>query len=233
LEGGQEAVSARRGLGEAGLASGTGRAIRSPGSVWEAFFGNAPEAIRDATAALKLAPARELQYGGTFALALAGDSSRTQELVDALEHSFPEDTSVNFSYLPALRGLLALNHHDVSKSLEQLQKAVPYELSTPRSGLNAYYGAFCPVFVRGEAYLAAHKGSEAATEFQKLLDHRALIASDPVAALAQLQLGRAYALAGNNAKAKASYQDFLRLWKEADPDIPVLKQAKAEYAKLP
>ena len=92
---------------------------------------------------------------------------------------------------------------------------------------------FVPVYVRGEAYLAAHRGKEAVTEFQKILDHRGIVLNEPIGALAHLQLGRAYAMQGDTAKARSAYQDFLTLWKDADPDIPILKQAKAEYAKLP
>jgi tetratricopeptide (TPR) repeat protein len=115
---------------------------------------------------------------------------------------------------------------------ELLQVAAPNELGAPRSSIQALFGALYPIYVRGEAYLAAHQGADAATEFQKILDHRGIMVSDPIAALAHLQIGRAYAMQGGTAKAKAAYQDFLTLWKDADPDVPILKQAKAEYAKL-
>ena len=183
-------------------------------------------------AALELSKDREVEYGAAFALALSGDSSRSQTLANDLESRFPEDTSVRFSYLPALRALLALNHGEPAKAIELLQIAVPYELGAPRSSHTWYFGALYPVYVRGEAYLAARQGAEAAAEFQKILDHRGIVVSDPIGALAHLQLGRAFALSGDKAKAKAAYQDFLTLWKDADPDIPILKQAKAEYAKL-
>jgi predicted Zn-dependent protease len=169
-----------------------------------------------------------VQYGAAFALALTGDSGHAQALVNDLEKRFPEDTSVRFSYLPALGALLALKRGEPSKAIELLQIAVPYELGAPRSA----FGALYPIYVRGEAYLAAHQGSEAATEFQKILDHRGIVVSDPIGALAHLQLGRAFALAGDKTKAKTAYQDFLTLWKDADPDIPIFKRAKAEYAKL-
>ena len=110
--------------------------------------------------------------------------------------------------------------------------AVPYELGAPHSTIHGFFGALYPVYVRGEAYLAAHHGAEAATEFQKILDHRGIVVSDPIGALAHLQLGRAFALSGDKIKAKTAYQDFLTLWKDADPDIPILKQARTEYAKL-
>ena len=184
-------------------------------------------------AALKLSKGRDVEYGAAFALALSGDSSESQRLAKDLETRFPEDTAVRFSYVPALRALLALNQGEPAKAVELLRVAVPYELGTPPSSFFGFFGTFYPIYVRGEAYLAAHQGAEAAAEFQKILDHRGIVVSDPIGALAHLQLGRAFALSGDTAKAKAAYQDFLTLWKDADSDIPILKQAKAEYAKLP
>jgi tetratricopeptide (TPR) repeat protein len=201
-------------------------------AVWQAFFGDGPAAKRSATAALQLSNGRDVEYSTAFALALAGDLPRAQSLADDLERRFPEDTSVQFNYLPALRALFALNHSEPAKAIELLQVAVPYELAVPAVDFNAFFGGLYPVYVRGLAYLAAHQGAEAAAEFQKILNHRGIVVSDPIGALAHLQLGRAYTLQGDTAKAKAAYQDFLVLWKDADPDIPILKQAKAEYAKL-
>jgi ATP/maltotriose-dependent transcriptional regulator MalT len=165
-------------------------------------------------------------------MAFSGDSSRSQALADDLERRFPEYTSVRFSYLPAVRALVVLNHGEPAKAIELLQVAVPYELATPRSKLQGFFGALYPVYVRGEAYLAARRGAEAVVEFQKILDHRGTVVSDPIGALAHLQLGRAYMLSGDKTKAKIAYQDFLSLWKDADPDIPILMQAKMEYSKL-
>jgi tetratricopeptide (TPR) repeat protein len=201
-------------------------------ALWEGFFENAPAARRSAIAALELSHDREVEYGAAFALALSGDFSRSQTLANDLERRFPEDTSVRFSYLPALRALLALKRSEPAKAIELLQIAAPHELGAPRSSFHGFFGALYPVYVRGEAYLAARQGAEAAGEFQKILDHRGIVVSDPVGALAHLQLGRAFALSGDKAKAKIAYQDFLTLWKDADPDLPILKQAKAEYAKL-
>ena len=201
-------------------------------ALWEAFFGDAPAAKRSAVAALALSNDREVQYGAAFALALSGDSSRSQTLANNLERRFPEDTSVRLSYLPALRALLALNHSEPAKAIELLQIAAPSELGAPRSSFHGFFGTLYPVYVRGEAYLAAHQGAEAAAEFQKILDHRGIVVSDPIGALGHLQLGRAFALSGDKTRAKTAYQDFLTLWKDADPDIPILKEAKAEYAKL-
>jgi tetratricopeptide (TPR) repeat protein len=144
---------------------------------------------------------------------------------------FPEDTEVRFTYVPTLRAVLALNNGEPRKAIELLQTAVPYDLAVPGSWFG-FFGFMYPAYVRGEAWLAAHRGAEAATEFQKILDHRGLVFSDPVGAMARLQLGRALDMSGDRTKAKAAYQDFLTFWKDADRDIPILKQAEAEYARL-
>jgi DNA-binding winged helix-turn-helix (wHTH) protein/Tfp pilus assembly protein PilF len=205
----------------------TGAALR------EAFFGNRAEGRGSAIAALKLSKDREVEYGAAFALALVTeDASESQALANDLERRFGEDTSVRFNYSPALRALLALRRGETSKAVGLLEIAVPHELGTPRSTIHGYFGALYPVYVRGLAYLAARQSTEAAAEFQKILDHRGIVVSDPIGALARLQLGRAFALSGDKTKAKMVYQDFLTLWKDADADIPILKQAKAEYAKL-
>ena len=216
----QAAQRDRAALDETGLA------------LWEGFFGNASAAKRSAMAAHELSKTREVEYGAAFALALSGDSAESQTLANDLEKRFPEDTSVRFSYLPAVRALLALNHGEPSKAIELLQIAVPYDLGAPRSSFHGFFGTLYPVYVRGEAYLAAHQGAQAAAEFQKILNHRGIVVSDPIGALAHLQLGRALALSGEKTKARTAYQDFLTLWKDADPDVPVLKQAKTEYAAL-
>jgi DNA-binding winged helix-turn-helix (wHTH) protein/tetratricopeptide (TPR) repeat protein len=198
----------------------------------EAFIGNAPAARQRASVALELVRNREVEYGNALALALAGNSSQAQSLADDLEGHYLEDTSVKFSYLPVLRAMLALNHHQASKAIELLQGATAYELGTPRSNLQGFFGALYPVYVRGQAYLAAGQGAEAVAEFQKILDHRGIVVSDIIGALARLQIARAYAKVGDTINAESAYRDFLTLWKNADPDIPILKQAKTEYAKL-
>ena len=197
----------------------------------EAWFGNTGEARRRATLALKLSSGRDLQYFAALAFAYARDDARAKALADDLDKRFPEDTIVQFNYLPSVRGKLALNKGDASGAIASLAAAAPYELGATRA-IDLNWTAMFPVFVRGEAYLAARQGSEAAAEFQKILDHRGLVLNQPIGALAHLGLGRAYVLQGDTVKAKAAYQDFLTLWKDADPDIPVLQQAKAEYAKL-
>jgi serine/threonine protein kinase/predicted Zn-dependent protease len=204
----------------------TGAALR------EAFFGNGAAAKRGAAAVLKISKGRDVEYGAALALVLSGDSSKAQTLADDLGKRFPEDTSVQISYLPVLRALLAVNRGEPAKAIELLQVSVPYELGVPLSWFSGSFGNMYPVYVRGEAYLAAHKGAEAAAEFQKIVDHRAIVATDPIGALAHLQLGRALVMAGDKTKAGAAYLDFLTLWKDADPDIPILIGAKREYAGL-
>jgi tetratricopeptide (TPR) repeat protein len=201
-------------------------------ALWESFFGNAPGARRSALAALKISRELYVEYGAAFALVESGDFSQSQTLANDLERRFPEDTGVRFSYLPALRARLALNHGQPSKAIDLLQIAIPYDLGMPRSAIHGNFGALYTVYVRGEAYLAAHQGAEAAAEFQKILDHRGIVVSDPIGAVAHLQLGRAFVLAGDKTKAKAAYQDFLNIWKDADADIPILKQAQGEYARM-
>jgi eukaryotic-like serine/threonine-protein kinase len=211
----QEAEPERAGLWEAGAA------------LREAFFGNAPQARQRATAALNHANNRPVEFGAALASVISGDARRAQQLADDLEKRFPEDTVVRFSDLPVLRARIALNQGDPVKAIELLQVTVPYEL-----GARLDLGALYPIYVRGEAYLAAHQGTEAAVEFQKILHHRGVVGSDPIGALAHLQLGRAYTLSGEKIKAKAAYQEFLTLWKDADPEIPIFQEAKREYARL-
>ena len=204
-------------------------------AVWDAFFGNAPAARRSAMDALKLSQGRDVEYAAAFALALAGDVSRSQALANDLERRFPEDTSVRYTYLPILRALFSLNASEPSQAIERLHIALPYELAgTGISffGVGGFFGSLYPAYVRGAAYLALRQGAEATAEFQKILEHRGLVLGDPVGAVTRLQVARAFALSGDQVKAKGAYQDFLTLWRDADPDIPILKQAQAEYAKL-
>jgi eukaryotic-like serine/threonine-protein kinase len=192
----------------------------------EALFGNTAEARHRIASALGFSTGKDEQYGVALVYALTGNSGRAQALADNLVKGHPEDTLVRYNYVPTLHAQLALSRNDASKAVEALQVIGPYELG--RVGNFSLY----PVYVRGEAYLAEHKGSEAAAEFQKILDHRGIVLNGPIGALAHLQIGRAYAMQGDTAKSKAAYQDFLTLWKDADPDVPILKEAKAEYRKL-
>jgi predicted Ser/Thr protein kinase len=197
----------------------------------EALFGNADEARRRATLAMVGAAGRDLQYAAALTLAFAGDTGRARALSDDLAKRFPEDTVARFNYLPTLHAKFALGRGNASEAIESLRVATPYELGQTTSSIYGWTALY-PVFVRGEAYLATHQGTEAAAEFQKILDHPGVAVNEAIGALAHLQLGRAYAMQDDTAKARAAYQDFLTLWKNADPDIPILKQAKAEYAKL-
>jgi DNA-binding winged helix-turn-helix (wHTH) protein/tetratricopeptide (TPR) repeat protein len=215
----QAIVSAKR-AEEPELAAG----YESAAAFREALFGNAAEARERAGEALDLSNSADVESLSALALSIAGDAVRAETLADDLDKRFPEHTIVQSYYLPTLRAQLALSRDDPSRAVEVLQAAAPYELSSS--------GALFPVYVRGESYLAAHRGNEAAAEFQKILDHRGIVVNAPIGALAHLGQGRAYALSGDKTRAKIAYQDFLTLWKGADPDIPVLKQAKAEYAKL-
>ena len=197
----------------------------------EVWFGNTDEARRLVAAALKRSSARDVLYLAALASAYSRDDTQAKKLADDLSKRFPEDTIAQFNYLPTLRARLALNKGDATGAIESLRAAEPYDLGVSTSSpLN--WSAMFPVFVRGEAYLAAHQGAEAAAQFQKILDHPGLVVNLPIAALAHLGLARAYVLQGDTAKAKAAYQNFLTLWKNADPDIPVLQQAKAEYTKM-
>jgi eukaryotic-like serine/threonine-protein kinase len=197
----------------------------------EAWFGNTDEARRLATLALRRSSSRDVLYLAALALAYSREDARAQALAGDLSKRFPEDTIVRFNFLPTLRARLALNKGNAAEAIASLRAAAPYELGGSTSSPFNWTPMF-PVFVRGEAYLAAHQGSEAAAEFQKILDHRGVVVNEPIGALARLDIGRAYAMQGDMAKAKTAYQDFLTLWKKADPDIPILRAAKAEYARL-
>jgi len=197
----------------------------------EALFGNVDRARQQATLAKGRASGRDVDYGLALALAYAGDANRARVLADGLGRRFPEDTTLQLTYLPTLRAKLALLRSNPQQAVDILRVAAPHELGL--SALSGYnWPSLYPVYVRGEAYLAAHQGNEAATEFQKILDHRGIVLNEPIGAIAHLQLGRAYAIQGDAAKSRAAYQDFLTLWKDADPDIPIFKQAKAEFARL-
>jgi len=198
----------------------------------EALFGNADEAKRRAAAAIGRSSGRDVHYAAALAFAFTGDDRQLQAIIDDLSKRFPEDTLVQFNFLPALNAKLALSRGNASEAIEILRAAAPYELGETTGSAHGWTALY-PVYVRGQAYLAADQGTEAAAEFQKILDHRGAVATEPIGALAHLGLGRAYVLQGDTAKAKAAYQNFLTLWKNADLDIPILLAAKSESAKLP
>jgi eukaryotic-like serine/threonine-protein kinase len=201
-------------------------------AVCEAHFGNAEAARERARAALALGSGRDAVYAAAFALALSGDATEAQRLAENLETRFPEDTAVQFGYLPVLRALAAMARQAPVEAVERLHRALPYDLALPGTAFFAKFGGLYPTYIRGMAYLDAGRGSEAVAEFQKVLDHRGIVFADPIGALAHLQLGRAFVVSGKLAKARDAYQGFLSLWKNADADLPVLRQAKAEYAGL-
>jgi len=211
----------------------TSAAYRAARAVWEAVYGDAAEGKRNAMAALELSKGRDVQYAASLALAFSGDSARSQPLADDLEKRFPEDTFSKFTYVPVLRALSALERGNPADSLGRLEIALQYELAVNGLNFNHWYlGGLYSAYVRGEALVAAHRYAEAGAEFQKILDHRGIVGMDPIGALAHLQLGRVFAFSGDKTKAKAAYNAFLALWKDADPDTPILKSAKAEYARL-
>jgi tetratricopeptide (TPR) repeat protein len=218
-------------------AAETAALFHAGGAVVEAALGNTAQARYAAVKALTLSSGRDVRMIAVAALARAGDSGGAQKQVAALSKEFPLDTLLQNYWLPTVRGQIELNHGHAQRALELLEPAEPYELSSPLFGTPMY-----AVWVRAQAYLALGNGAAAAAEFQNILNHRGLRLNDVTGALAHLYLGRARALearslqgaAAENAKAqaRAAYQDFLNLWKDADPDIPILRQAKAEYAKL-
>jgi serine/threonine protein kinase/tetratricopeptide (TPR) repeat protein len=202
-------------------------------AVCEAFYGNAADARQSVSRALELGRGREVDYAAAFALALAGDVRQSRVLAEDLAREFPEDTSVQSMYLPTLRALFALNNDDAATAIQTLQTPSRYDLALGGVGFIGRFGGLYPIYVRGLSYLAAHQPAEAAGEFQRILDHRSIVLVDPMDALARLQLARALALSGDLVNAKRAYNDLLTLWANADPEIPVLKQSRAEYAKLP
>jgi len=201
-------------------------------ALWEALYGNSAVARAKAKAALQLSNGRDTEYVAALAFAVSGDAARAQELASDLKKRFPEDTSGAFNYLPALLGLLALRHGAPADAIESLQPAVPYELAASGIAFNYFFGNFYPVYARGQALLAAGRPEEAVSEFNKIISHRGLLMVDPLEAIARLQLARAYTKVGESLKAKAAYADLLSIWQNADRDIPSVRQARAEFARL-
>jgi tetratricopeptide (TPR) repeat protein len=187
-------------------------------------MGNNASAKQGSTAALARSPDRDVRVAAALSLARIGETLRAQKLLEGLDNTYPAHNLVKLYWLPTVKAAVALSKNDSTQALEDLEPAAAYELG---QGGNLY-----PAYVRGQAYLLAHNGAAATTEFQKLLDHRGAMMNCVTGALAHLQIGRAYAMSGNTSKAKAAYQDFFTLWKDADPDIPILKEARAEYARL-
>ena len=197
----------------------------------EAEFGNWGVARRGAAAAMTLVPTREVQTLAALALAQSGDVRQAKKLSDDLARRYPLDTLINGYWLPTILATIELEHNNPAQAVHLLQATSSYELGTvlftPQSSAPLH-----PAYVRGQAYLRLHRGKEAAAEYQKFIDHWGAVRNFPTGALARLGLARAYAMQGDSAKARAAYHNFLTLWKDADTDIPILKQAKMEYARL-
>jgi DNA-binding winged helix-turn-helix (wHTH) protein/tetratricopeptide (TPR) repeat protein len=228
-------LSRARGFGQRAITSAKQQGAKNAATadqlnsaLLEALFGNLPEAQK-AVAAGNFMKNRYLEGEAAEISALTGDGAQAQKLADDLQRRFPRDTYVRFGPLPAIRGILAIRRGNPQEGAEELRAISSRELMIPVDQLAP---PMVPVYLSGEAYLAAHRGAEAAAEFQMIVDHPGIVRNLPIGALAHLGLGRAYALAGDTAKARAAYQDFLTLWKDADPDIPILIAAKSEYAKL-
>ncbi len=196
----------------------------------EAEFGNAARAQEQSASALALASTGGVQSFAALALARAGDSVRAQKLADQLQKQYPLDTMINGYWLPTTRAAIEINRNHPSKAIESLKTAAPFEIGD--QGELEFGALLYPVYVRGQAYLMLHQGAEAEAEFRKLTDHPTMLANNPLFVLAHLGLARAYALQNEPDKSRAAYQKFFDLWKDADQDIPVMKQAKAEYANL-
>jgi eukaryotic-like serine/threonine-protein kinase len=212
------------------------RNTKDPAAYWamsaalrEGELGSRESARQQAEDALSWSQAREVRIGAAIALARAGHIDRAQRLSEELANQRPSDTLLRRVWLPVVRAAIALQQSKPARAIELLEGAGPDELGSYEL---LYQGPLYPAYLRGEAYLMLHDGPAAVAEFQKFPDHRGVVMNFPTGALARLGLARAYLMSGDTAKARAAYQDFLTLWKDADPDIPILKQAKAEYAKL-
>jgi tetratricopeptide (TPR) repeat protein len=193
----------------------------------EAAIGDSPEAQRSAQKAFASSPNRNAKLVMALAFARAGDIGRAQRLADALNQEAPLDTVIQNYCLPAIRAVMRLHENDPAEAVEILRLTIKYDLAFP-TGFNSLY----PTYIRGLAYLQMGEGREAAAEFQKLLDHPGIVGREVIGALSHLQLARAQKMMGEEAAARQSYEDFLALWKDADPDIPIYQQARGEYAQL-
>jgi hypothetical protein len=191
----------------------------------EAEVGNASKAREFAASSVSGSRGRGNLESAAIALAMAGDGAHAQAIIDDLSHRYPADALLHSVSVPEVAALIALNRKAPDQAIDAPRAAAPYELGISQIPL--------PNYLRGMAYLQAKCGADAAAEFQKIIDHRGIVVPTPEHSLAKLGIGRAYVLAGDTSKAKAAYQDFFALWKDADPDVPILKEAKAEYAKLP
>jgi tetratricopeptide (TPR) repeat protein len=227
-----------RALSERAVDSASRNDQRETAALWrmnsalrEAEFGNSERARQAGNVGLAMARTWHVQMLAALVFACSGDLARSRGLVDELQKQFSLNGHLSHYWLPVVRAYTELHAGHAAQALKSLEEAAPYDLAFPEPQFSEG-GLLYPVYVRGQTYLELHQGKEAAAEFQKFIDHRTIVVNSPHAALAHLGLARAYALQGDTARARAAYQDFFALWKDADPDIPILKQAKAEYAKL-
>jgi serine/threonine protein kinase/Flp pilus assembly protein TadD len=227
-----------RELSERAVGSASRNDLRETAALWqmnsalrEAEFGNLERARQVVKAGLTMAQTRHVKTLAALALACSGDLARSRAFTDELQKEFSLNTQLNHYWLPVVRAYTELRVGHPAQAVKLLEEAAPYDFAFPEPQFSEG-GLLYPVYVRGQAYLALHQGKEAAAEFQKFFDHRTIVANSPLAALARLGLTRSYVLQGDSPKARTAYEDFFALWKDADPDIPILKAAKAEYAKL-
>jgi len=195
----------------------------------EAELGRAAEAKQDVAAALALASGRDVSVLAALTLARIGETSRAKKLVEGLATSYPSNTMLMFYRLPTINAAIQIREGHSSQALALLEASAPYELGWPPP---LQVGTLYPAYLRGQAYLLAHNGTAAAAEFQKLLDHRGIVTNVVTGALAHVQIGRAYMMSGDKGMAQSAYRDFFALWNDSDSNIPILKEARAEYAKL-
>ena len=230
-------ASARK-LSQQAIDSARGNDSKETAAAWqmnaalrEAEFKNALRSSQEIAPAMAEAPTRDVSVLAALAMSRIGEIDQAERMAHGLADRFPLNTAINRYWLPAIYASIEIKRNNPAKALEELQTATQYELGTPLPQFEVG-GSLYPVYIRGEVYLSLHRGKEAAAEFQKFLDHRGVAMNCPLGVLAHLQLGRAYALQGDTVRSRAAYQDFFGLWKEADPDIPILIDAKSEYAKL-
>ena len=231
----QRAIFSAMQAGEKETAAGYG----AEAALREALFGISAKAERGARAALHLSSGRDVEGAVGMAVAISGYRVKAQMLASALATDYPKDTLVQLNYLPTIYAAIDLDEDDPTKAIAELQSALPYEFGSPAEFVDL---VLYPAYIRGEAYLAAHQGQQAAAEFQKIIDHPGAVQNEPIGALAHLGLARAYALEAKTAqgaeaqnettKACAAYTEFFALWQHADPDIPILREAKSEFVKI-
>ncbi|MGH9685625.1 MAG: protein kinase domain-containing protein [Candidatus Acidiferrales bacterium] len=230
-------ASARK-LSQRAIDSANGSDSKETAAAWhmdaalrEAEFDNASRSRQEIASALAEAPTRDVRVLAALAFARIGDVGRAEHMAGDLAERFPLDTAINRYWLPVIYASIEIKRMNPAKALEDLQTTAEYELGMPLPQFEVG-GSLYPVYIRGQAYLLLHQGKEAAAEYQKFPDHRGIVVNCPLGALAHVQLGRAYGMQGDTLRSRAAYQDFFRLWKNADSSIPVLIAAKSEYAKL-